>query len=171
MKTIDIILLVPLVWGTIRGFIKGFILELASLSALILGIWLGFLLMNEGIDFMITYFNLEKIDQTYWPYLSFLLIFILVVVGVYFLGKFLKTVVHLTPLGGIDRLAGGVFGLFRWAFLIGLLLWINQTYGVAVNEAWIAESLFFDKLMQLPVWLYGLFGSSIPKPSELPMIV
>ncbi len=171
MKTIDIILLVPLVWGTIRGFTKGFILELASLSALILGIWLGFLLINEGIDLMTTYFNLEKIDETYWPYISFLLIFILVVVGVYFIGRFLKTVVHLTPLGIVDRMAGGVFGLFRWAFIIGLLLWINQTYGMAADEAWIAESLFYDKLMQLPVWLYGLFGSSIPKLSDLPQII
>ena len=39
MNYIDIILGVLLIIAAIRGFRKGFIIELASLAALVLGIW------------------------------------------------------------------------------------------------------------------------------------
>ena len=39
MSKIDIILIIPLLWGAFMGFRKGLVLELASLVGLILGIY------------------------------------------------------------------------------------------------------------------------------------
>ena len=41
MNYLDIIIIIPLIWGAYKGFRKGFIIEIASLIALILGIWGG----------------------------------------------------------------------------------------------------------------------------------
>ena len=37
ISPLDIVLAIPLLWGAIRGFRKGFILELTALAALFLG--------------------------------------------------------------------------------------------------------------------------------------
>ena len=42
MQTIDIAILILLAFGAIRGFIKGFIFEVAMLGALVLCYFLGF---------------------------------------------------------------------------------------------------------------------------------
>ena len=39
MNYIDIILAIPLVWAVYRGFTKGFIIEIASLIAMVLGVY------------------------------------------------------------------------------------------------------------------------------------
>ncbi len=38
MNLLDLLLLIPVVWLCIRGFSKGFIIELASLIGMVLGI-------------------------------------------------------------------------------------------------------------------------------------
>ena len=42
MNTLDIIFLIPLLWFAYKGFVNGLVVELASLIALLLGVYLSF---------------------------------------------------------------------------------------------------------------------------------
>ena len=125
----DLLLLLPLILGVAQGFRKGLIMELVSIAALILGIIGGFQLMHQGVAYLDDHVAL---DSKILPFVSFLLIFILIVVGVHFIGRALRFTMRLTPLGMVDNLGGAAIGLLKWAFGLSVLLWLLEMAEVNV---------------------------------------
>ena len=134
MNTVDLILLIFLGIGAVRGFRRGFILEIASVLALILGIAGGFHLLHLGMTFLASRF---EISDEFLPVLSFLLIFVAIILLVNLIGKLIKKALDLTALGGLDRLAGGILGFVKWAFALSVLIWILSVAGL---DSWFEPS-------------------------------
>ena len=112
MSILDIVLLIILALGAFSGFRKGFVMEIVSILAFILAIIGSFKLLQEGMTFMQEQFD---VSGKLLPYLTFIIIFILIILVVNLLGKALKKILDMTLLGSFDNLAGAVIGLFKWA--------------------------------------------------------
>jgi len=78
----DLVIAIILAVGAFLGYKRGFLMELFFLVALIAGVLLGFKLMGWGVEVLAREFNA---DTKVLPYLSFLIIFILVLLLVHFL--------------------------------------------------------------------------------------
>ena len=120
MKTIDLILSIPLLWGLIIGFKKGLVLELASLFALILGIW-GSIHFSSFVSTKLTSFF--EIQEEWLGVISFLVTFSLIVISVFLLARLLNKTLKLMALGFINRLSGAIFGLLKYSLLVSFLLY------------------------------------------------
>lgn len=129
MKTLDIILLVPLIFGAVMGFRKGLLLEIVGILAFVLGIVGGFKLMELGMTYLDDYF--EDFDHLL-PFISFLVIFLAILLLVNLVGKAVKKVVDMTLLGGVDKFAGAIVGLAKWAIGLSLVLWLTQNFGIVL---------------------------------------
>lgn len=121
MNVIDIILGILLLLGFIRGFQKGFIIELAGIVALLAGIFGG---LEYGY-IAETYLN----KWTDWSssnieIASFFMVFLGIVVLVSILAKILTTIVHSIALGLINRIFGALFGVIKTGLFIFILLLI-----------------------------------------------
>ena len=127
MKTLDIILLIPLIFGAVLGFRKGLLLEIFGVLAFVLAIIGGFKLMETGMVYLSEYF--ENFDQLL-PFISFLVIFLAIIILVNMLGKLLKKMIDLTLLGGFDKFAGAILGLVKWAIGVSILLWLVNNFGI-----------------------------------------
>ena len=57
MATIDIVLLILLLYGGFRGFKKGLLMELIAILALVLAIIGSFKLLHSGMDFLDQHFE------------------------------------------------------------------------------------------------------------------
>ncbi len=121
MNVLDIILLVPVLWFAYRGFNKGFIIELSSLVALVLGIYVAINFSGFTASWLVKNF---EISEKYLTIISFIVTFIAVVFGVFMVGKILEKFVDVLLLGFINKLAGGAFGIVKAAFLMSVILWI-----------------------------------------------
>ncbi len=119
MIPLDIIIAVFLVIGAIRGFINGFIMQLTALASLLLGIWIAVRFSDFTAIFLV-----EKIglNGQYIPVLAFTITFILVVIGVHFIGKQFDKFFNITPLGMLNKLLGLVFGVLKYALVISVLI-------------------------------------------------
>lgn len=119
MNVIDIVLGVILLFGLAQGLIKGFFIELASLLALVIGIYgavhFSFILK----DFLA---SLVSWDEKYLQLTAFACTFIIIVVLISLLGKLLTKFSSLIALGLVNRLLGGIFGFVKMAFLLSLVL-------------------------------------------------
>lgn len=129
MNIIDIVLVIPLILGAFAGFKRGFVLEIVSFLALFLGILGGLHFLHWGIGLLNEHFNLAgKIV----PFLSFLMIFVGIIVLLNILGKALKKVIHMTPLGGVDTIVGAAIGAFKWAFMFSVVIWVIELFGLEI---------------------------------------
>ena len=84
MNLLDLLLLIPVVWLCIRGFSKGFIIELASLIVMVLGILAAWYFSSYVTDFLKDYFTLtEQVLRI----IAYVVIFLAVMLVVYLIGK------------------------------------------------------------------------------------
>ncbi|WP_151086263.1 CvpA family protein [Hymenobacter baengnokdamensis] len=122
MTPLDLLLLLPIAVGTVKGFRKGLVLEVVSLLAFVLGVIGGLSLLSAAIPVVRGYLG-ELFGML--PLVAFLLVLVAIMWGVHLLGGLVKTAVHLTPLGILDNLLGAVAGGLKW--LLGLSLLLHGT--------------------------------------------
>jgi membrane protein required for colicin V production len=125
MNFLDIIILFFLGWGFIMGLKKGFIIEVASLIALILGIWAGIHFSDFVSGLLISKFGWSS---AYLPVISFLIIFIVIVIAVFILAKMIEKFVNLLALGLVNKLAGAVFGTIKFAIILSVAILIMNKF-------------------------------------------
>lgn len=119
MNYIDLVLGIALLIAAIQGFRKGFIIELASLAALILGIW-GGIKFSDFTSGLIT--KHTGYHSQYLGTIAFIVTFIVIVILIHMMGKMLDTIVRAVFLGFLNRLAGIIFGVLKAAVMMSILL-------------------------------------------------
>lgn len=165
MQPIDYILILILLYGAYEGYKKGFIIVLFTLLALILGIIGGFKLLQVGIDLLMEVFpHTPKL----LPLLSFILIFALIVIGVYMLGVAIKKAIDFTVFVGIiDNIAGAIVSLFQWAFMLSIPVWLIKQSHMLLPEKYIKNAPVFNFLASLPQKTAGFFTFILPFAADL----
>ena len=119
MNYIDIVLGILLIIAAVRGFIKGFIVELASLAALILGIWGAIYLSRFTASFLEGTFGWKT---EHLSLIAFIITFLLILMLVHILGNILTKIVDALALGLLNHLAGLLFGVLKMALILSVIL-------------------------------------------------
>ncbi len=119
MNILDIILAIPLLWALYRGFRKGLIYMIASLTALVLGI-LGAIRFHQQTGAILnSWFN---INPEHLNLVAFAVTFIIIVLIVHTAAFMVDRLIKAVALSFVNRAAGMVFGLFVTAFVISIVL-------------------------------------------------
>jgi membrane protein required for colicin V production len=120
---------VLLILGAYSGFKKGLILEIIALVAFILAIIGGFKLLHLGMDIISSFYDGFG---TLLPFMAFMFIFVVVIIIVNIIGKVVKKVIDWTPLGALDNVAGAVLGIFKWALVLSIFIYVIEHIGIAL---------------------------------------
>ena len=128
MLITELIFIALLALGGIMGFRKGLIAQVSMFLALLLGIWGAIHFSEFTGQYLTTWFNLQG-DNAFLA--SFIVTFALVVLLVYFVGKFAARLLKVMLLGWVDKLAGLLFGVLKMALLISVVLVILFRTGVS----------------------------------------
>lgn len=139
-------------------------MEVVSILAFILGIIGAFKLLHMGMDLLSEYFS---ISGTLLPYVSFILIFLIIIIGVNFLGRALKKIIDLTLLGGVDNIAGAMISVLKWGFGISILLWLSASFGLDMPEEWQTGSLLYPYVFDFAPLVVGKFSFFMPFAHDL----
>lgn len=130
MNFLDIIFVIPLLWGAYKGFSKGLVLEMASFVALGLGVWGGLKFSYVSAEYLSKLFD---ISVKLMPLISFSVVFIIIVVAVFLLAKLLQSILKKAALGLINRLLGLVFGVLKFAFILSIILNLINVFNKEVE--------------------------------------
>lgn len=159
MSKADIVLLILAAFGAWGGYREGFLMEFVSLIGIVLGIFLGFKLMGEGMILLEEQFN---VDRSTLPYISFIVIFLLVIFGVRLLGALVKNSLDKSFLGSADQALGAVLGIFRTLFMISVVLWILDSLKMTPREAWVEDSWLYPFTAKLAPSIADWAGQFLP---------
>ena len=146
MNIADIFFGVPLLWAAYKGFKKGFIIEIASLIALLLGIYAathyagitGDLLRNK-LNFTSEYTNV----------FAFIITFFAVVLIVFFIAKMIEKFAGILALGFLNKLGGLLFSVLRTSFILSVLIFILQA--LTIEKTVISQKTIDNSLLYRPV--------------------
>lgn len=159
MSTADVTLLVIILIGAISGYRQGFLMELFSFAALVLGVLGAFKLLGYAMIFLDAQFHVNK---TILPYVAFALVFIAIVIAVRLLGKLIKITIDKTFLGRVDQVAGAALGVLKAAFLLSVVLWIVQSLQVELPSRWTADSWLLPRIQSFAPRVTLWLGEYIP---------
>lgn len=143
---IDIVLLIPLVFAIIRGFQKGFLVEISMLIGLFLGVFAGYKfsdLVNEWLK------NTFEIDI---PLLAFAVTFGAVLIGLYFLAKALEQVLKAVAMGWLNKTVGALFSAAKWVLIMSVIIMffnkVNSMFHLISQEE-IEKSLLYQPIQDV----------------------
>ena len=124
MNVLDIIFLIPLLFALYRGFKKGLVHMIASLAALLLGIFGAIKLRPVFAALLDSIFN---IAPEHINIIAFAVAFVTIVLVVHLAAFLVDKLIKAVALNLVNRLLGMAFGLLVTSFVISMILWpVNQ---------------------------------------------
>ena len=159
MSTADVALVVLIIIGAFSGYRHGFLLELFSLVAILLGVLGGFKLMGYAMVYLSEAFD---INQKFLPYAAFAVVFVGILIVVNLVGKILKMSIDKTFLGQVDQAAGAGLGLLKAAFMLSVTLWIMNALNLDLPEHWTSDSWLLPKIESLAPQVTAWIGAYVP---------
>ncbi len=149
MSVLDIILGALLLFGLIRGFMKGLFVEVASLIALIAGVYgaihfsdFAVSILESKVDWSEKTINLTAFGIT----------FVLIVVIISLAGKALTKIADFASLGILNKILGGVFGALKIGLILSVLLIVfnkmNSTIPLVEDED-LEDSILYEPVKSL----------------------
>jgi membrane protein required for colicin V production len=119
MNYFDAIFAIAFIWSIYRGLTKGFVIMVATLAALLLGVWGAVHFSSITSELLYRHLNLQT---QYLSLISFALTFVLIVIAVHLLARAIDKLLKAVALGWVNRLAGMLFGILKTAFIISIIL-------------------------------------------------
>ncbi len=155
INLLDIFLLIPMLLFAWGGYKKGLIISLASLAALVLGLYFAFFFSDYAGGLLTEYFT---ISEKYLAAISFVVTFVVVIIAVITIGNALHKVIDVLMLGFLNKAAGAVFGLLKGALYMSILIFVVNYFGVGqsiIKEDSRENSLFYEPVESVAPFLYS----------------
>lgn len=154
MSFIDIIFAVLLGYALYKGVKNGLFFELASLVALIVGIFVAikFSYLIKGIlETKVSW------DPKYIEITAFALTFLIVIVIIHLSAKLLTKIADFTYLGWLNKLAGAFFSGLKTILMLSIVILLFEKMNVnniLVKQETLNESIFYNPTKEISAFLY-----------------
>lgn len=149
MAIIDIVLGALILFGLIRGLMKGLFVEVASLVALIAGVYGAIHFSNFAAEFL-----MERVDwnEKTINITAFAITFVIIVLAISLAGKALTKLADFAALGFLNKLLGGVFGGLKIALILSIVLMVftklNKTIPFVSDEE-LEDSVLYEPIKSI----------------------
>jgi len=155
MNIFDIVIIIPLLWGLYKGIRKGLIIEIATLAALVLGIWGGMHFSNFTASKIESFLD---INSSYLPLISFAVTFIGIVIIVHLLARIIEKLIKAVALGFVNTLGGALAGIAKFGCIVSIaILLIDRANSAAnfIDPTTLNESLLYYHFLAIAEFLVG----------------
>lgn len=155
MSFLDIFLGLLLGYGLYKGLKNGVFVEIASLIALIAGIFGAIHFSYIAGNYL--HQNMQW-DERYINIAAFIITFMAIVLVVQLAGKFLTKIADFAMLGLLNKIAGGIFGVVKVAVILGAILIfferVNASVGLVKNEA-LVSSVLYEPVKEIGAFVFN----------------
>lgn len=149
MNIIDIIILLCFIPAIISGLRKGFIAQITSIIAIVLGVWLSYELSCPVTQWLKGFCSAS--EQTL-SIVSFAIIFIASAVLLHLAGRLIEKLLQFIMLGWLNRMLGLALSLFKCLLILGLAAYFFDS--INAGGRLVSRQIFDDSL------LYGYIQDS-----------
>ena len=158
MNWIDTAIVIVLIISVVMGFINGLVKEVASLAALILGIWGAIKFSTFTAAKLYDYFDMTG---QYVGIIAFLITFGIIVVIIHFIGILADKLVNAVALGFLNRLLGIVFGVLKSILIMSVFFVILNAIDARkpfLPKERIEGSIFYNPISDIAPAIFPIIG-------------
>ena len=130
MGILDIVLLLCFVPAIVKGFTKGFVIQIVNLAAILLGAFSALRFSNVLTTWLSGYVTWDK-SIVY--VVSFFLIVLIVIFLINLLGRLVTAAMGAISIGWLNRLLGVLFGIIKTVVLLAIPVMIFQNLNAQFN--------------------------------------
>lgn len=148
----DLILLIPVGLAIWKGWKNGFVMEVFSMLALFAGIYAGV----HFSDWMASFLH-EKMDvkSENLPIISFVVVFLLVLIGLFFLGKLITKTVSAGGAEKWNQFGGALFSLSKTLLFLSVCFLLFNA--LDRKYSWLPEEQKEKSYFYEPIYNFSLF--------------
>ncbi|MDR2805444.1 MAG: CvpA family protein [Dysgonamonadaceae bacterium] len=154
MNWLDLVIVVCLLIGLIKGLFDGLIKQVVSLAALILAVVFAGQISVPVRNFLLQHVTGNSVSPQIIAALCYIIAFVLIILAIYLLGKIVDFAIKLTPAKPLNLLLGGLFGVFIWALSLSILFNLFAIFD--------SSSTILPKQAQEKSKLYGPVKTILP---------
>ncbi|MCL2649476.1 MAG: CvpA family protein [Candidatus Azobacteroides sp.] len=174
MNWIDLVIVVVVAIGLIKGLFDGFIQQIISLLSLVLAIFFAGKMARPLRNILMSHESITKyIDSNIVTVICYIIAFTLIILVFRWLGDLLNKTVKVTPISCLNYLLGGFFGAFSSLFFLSLLfniLTIFDSNSTIIKEDAKKESVFFYKVEKLVTFVAPLIKEAHKVKEKIPLL-
>lgn len=168
MSVLDIVLGALLLFGLVRGFMKGLFVEVASLVALVAGVYGAIHFSGFATEFLESKVDW---DEKYINIVAFAITFVVIILVISLAGKALTKLADFAALGIINKLLGGVFGALKIGLILSVILVVfsrmNNTIPF-VGEEDLKDSILYNPVKSLSPMIFPSIIKAEDSEEETP---
>lgn len=160
MNFIDILIIVPLIYACYKGFKHGFVIELFTLLAILVGIYVGIHFSDTVADWMKTSLGWKS---EYLPVIAFTITFLAVGAMIYFGGKMVEKMIKVVQLSPLNKALGIVFAGLKMLYILSVVLVLIESYDERGNffpEETKKNSLLYEPVCKVSTTTIPALGNS-----------
>jgi len=149
MNVLDIALAGFIIFGLVRGLMKGLFVEIASLAALVAGIYGAIHFSDYAAAFLENHVSWE---ERYINITAFAITFIILVVTIAMAGKALTKLADFAALGIVNKILGGAFGAIKIAVILSVVLIVFSKMNKNipfVNQETLDNSVLYEPIKSI----------------------
>jgi membrane protein required for colicin V production len=161
MNVLDLIFILPLLYGAYSGYQKGLFIEIIGFVAFIVAVVIGFKFLSFGMNMIAPVIG-ESLANRFLPYLSFTVIFFPTIFLINKMGWMLRRALRFTILGTIDGFAGALVGVFTWLFGISTFLWLLSSIDINIPKKLTDESFSYPVMKKVAPTVISKVSEWIP---------
>ncbi len=158
MNWLDIVIIVCITIGLIKGLFDGFIKQVVSLLALIIAILFAGVLAEPARNFLLDQPSIANAMPAFIiTGVCYIVAFALIVLAIYGLGKLVEVAIKVTPAKTLNYALGGFLGVLGWTIALSLafnLLTVFDPNYKLINKQTRKESVLFNTVNSVVPTLY-----------------
>lgn len=167
METLDIIVLIPLVYFGFKGFQSGILKEILSIVGIVLAVFLTLNYLNEFTAYTK---NLFGFSQDYNPFIMGTILFVSVMICTSVLIYFLSKLVNAIQLSVVNKLLGLVFGALKAGIIVSSALIFLSGFNFPDKTA-IEQSKTYPVVIKIAPMSYDLIAKIYPGASNFSDVI
>ena len=166
MGFIDVIIIILLLIGLYKGIKNGFFVEIASLVAFVIGVFIAIKFSYVVKDIIVNWvdWSPETVQIT-----AFALTIVLVIAIIHLSAALFTKIADFAFLGWVNTLFGGIFGVLKSMLALGIFLTLVQKVNidhVLISKEKQEASIFYRPLQNGVVYIFPIVSEWVDEAKE-----
>jgi membrane protein required for colicin V production len=163
---LDLVILVCIAVGLIKGLLDGFVKQIVSFIALVAAIFFSGQIAVPVRNFVLTHLAGDSVSPQIVSGFCYVMVFVLIIFVIVLFGKIVDVAIKMTPAKPLNILLGGLFGTFIWVLSLSILFNIFSVFdsgSTILSKQTQEKSVFYYQVKNVVPTVYPMMKNYFQK--------